>query len=81
MAVERVSGDVRFRDLANELSDAAHKAMERGLSPDEVCSVMVRIAADYWMVNYDPKTVFALTEIIEAAYRAPSLGNSEAGNG
>lgn len=62
--MEVVSGDQRICDLGNDVSDAVFKALERGLSADEVCSILVGVAADYWMLNYDPATVTRLSDIV-----------------
>jgi hypothetical protein len=68
--LELHSGDQRLVDLGNEISDAVHKALSRGLAPDFVCSVLVGVAADYWMQAYT-RPVTALADIlIEKAKRA-----------
>lgn len=63
--VEVISADKRLADLGNAVSDAVHKALTEGLAPDFVCSVIVGVAADYWMQNYQ-RPVTALAEILAA---------------
>lgn len=64
------SGDERLADLGNGISDAVHKALTEGLGVDFVCSVLVGVAADYWMQNYSEPPM-ALAGILELKTRAP----------
>lgn len=65
MSLETHSGDPRLAQLANDISDAVHKALSSGLAPDFVCSVIVGVAADYWMQSYT-RPVTGLAKILEA---------------
>lgn len=62
--VETHSGD-QLADFGNGISDAVHKALQEGLAADFVCSVLVNVAADYWMQVYE-RPVTALGDILYA---------------
>lgn len=69
MKLETHSGDQRMADLGQAISDAVFKGLASGLSPDFVCSVLVGVAADYWMQCYE-RPVTALADIFTAKARA-----------
>jgi hypothetical protein len=71
--LEHHSGNRRLADLGNAISDAAYKAIADGLAPDFVCSVLVGVAADYWLQAYD-RPVTVLGDILVAKARAARAG-------
>lgn len=63
--LEKHAGDPRLANLGNAISDAVYAALEAGLEPDFVCSVIVNVAADYWMQAYE-KPVTGLADVLLA---------------
>ncbi len=64
------SGDPRLTDLGNDISDAVFKALGQGLEADFVCSVLVGVAADYWLQMGYPKPVTTLAGILAEKHAA-----------
>jgi hypothetical protein len=67
---EIVTGPIP-NDLANEVSDAIHRAMERGLGLDEAACVVAGVAADYLRVEYGDRVLPELCEVITARVGQP----------
>lgn len=64
--MEIISADKRLADLGNGISDAVHKAISEGLDADVICSVIVGVAADYWLEMDYPVPVTTLSGILIA---------------
>lgn len=73
--LETHSGDPRLAKLGNKISDAVYAALRAGLEPDFVCSVLIGVAADYWMQTYTrPCTSLADILVAKEAQRATRSG-------
>lgn len=76
--MEVYSGDERMAALGNEVSDAIRKALLAGLQPDFICSIVVGVAADYWVQNYTRPVTDLSAILAEKARRfADVQGSSE----
>lgn len=53
-------------DLANEVSDAIHRALERGMDVDEAVCVVAAVAADYARSEYGDAFLPQLASIVTA---------------
>ena len=53
-----------FADLSNAISDAIHAALARGMQTDEVCCVMVSVAADYARAEYGNQYLSDLATVV-----------------
>lgn len=73
--LESHSGDPRISDLGNGISDAVHKALTEGLDADFVCSILVGVAADYWLQMDYPRPVSDLANILTAKHRQHKAGS------
>lgn len=60
------------RDLGNDVSDAIHKALSKGMAVDEACCVVVTVAADYARQEYGGRYLKDLAKVVrEQRYKAP----------
>lgn len=50
--------------LANEVSNAIHRALERGMEVDEAASVVVAVAADYGRGKYGDAFLVSLVNVV-----------------
>jgi len=58
-------------ELANATSDLIHAFLQRGMEIDEVCCVVVGVAADYARGVYGADYLIDLAEIVKAAADRP----------
>ncbi|XUM21033.1 hypothetical protein ACRAVF_27100 [Bradyrhizobium oligotrophicum S58] len=62
-------------DLANAISDVIHAFLERGMETDEVCSVVVAVAADYGRGEYGEGYLAGLADVVKVAASKPMPEN------
>jgi hypothetical protein len=61
--------------LGNDVSDAIHAALKRGMETDEACCVVLAVAADYARMEYGPAYLHELAAVILRRNEAPSPEN------
>lgn len=59
-------------DLSNEVSDAIHKALTRGMEPDEAVCVAMKVALDYGRHSYGDQYGHRLREMIATFMSQPA---------
>lgn len=57
--------------LSNDVSDAIHAALERGMETDEACCVALAVVADYARMEYGPAYLHELAGVILRRNEAP----------
>lgn len=63
MTIETVSGPL-FTEFGNAISDVIHEFLKRGLNYDEVASITVQVAADYFRSEYPDRSMEPLARIL-----------------
>jgi hypothetical protein len=58
-------------ELANSMSDVIHAFLERGMEIDEVCCIVVAVAADYARGEYGSGYLSGLADVVKAAADRP----------
>lgn len=73
--VSIIVADARLAKLGNAISDAIYEALSDGIEVDAAASVVVAVAADYWLEQGYDRPVTVLAGILEAK------SNQRAGGG
>lgn len=71
MAEHSVISGPMVAKLSNDVSDAIHAALKKGMETDEVCCVVIAVAADYARLDYGPAYLHELAAVILRRNEAP----------
>lgn len=58
--------------LANDVSDAIHRALKMGMAVDEACCVVVAVAADYARDSYGDAYLLGLASVVAGQAGRPN---------